>query len=327
MSMMRWLPSCFFFVHIIGRVYWYIYIPPRANLSIFMDRRGIGQISERTKWPNREKYVMWCELTIFHRTSHIRGHWHFFFNLLSSSPCHDINRPFGNLYDHSRSDCDSADFHKQKNQSTTRTERQILDWQFVRPFLRQEHKNGCIGWSIKTSTVLFHPVRARILKTLSLTGPISSVTVLGKTLIIINDRDLAFQILEKNSIKHSSRPHLVYSASGAFILTITYGYNIEPRGEDPLVRLANLAVKKFSEAAVPGAWLVDFIPACRFLPYVSLEGWVLHCWYPLLYSEICSRMDARGKFPKSCQRSRSNHHEIRGEPICIHQGSNGPGKR
>ncbi|KAJ5857675.1 hypothetical protein N7455_008569 [Penicillium solitum] len=97
-------------------------------------------------------------------------------------------------------------------------------------------------------------------------GPISSVTVLGKTLIIINDRDLAFQILEKNSIKHSSRPHLVYSASGAFILTITYGYNIEPRGEDPLVRLANLAVKKFSEAAVPGAWLVDFIPALKYVP-------------------------------------------------------------
>ncbi|KAJ5680341.1 hypothetical protein N7536_011480 [Penicillium majusculum] len=168
---------------------------------------------------------------------------------------------------------------------------------------------------------------------LSLTGPISSVTVLGKTLIIINDRDLAFQILEKNSIKHSSRPHLVFAgelagwgklvlsqdntpllrayrraitrvigtresaakfnglielearrfayrilhtpekfldhnrtASGAFILTITYGYNIEPRGEDPLVRLANLAVKKFSEAAVPGAWLVDFIPALKYVP-------------------------------------------------------------
>lgn len=65
---------------------------------------------------------------------------------------------------------------------------------------------------------------------------------------------------------------LVYSASGAFIPTITYGYNIEPHGEDPLVRLANLAVKKFSEAAVPGAWLVDFIPSGRFLPYVSLGG-------------------------------------------------------
>ncbi|KAJ5193031.1 hypothetical protein N7449_009173 [Penicillium cf. viridicatum] len=145
---------------------------------------------------------------------------------------------------------------------------------------------------------------------LSFTGPISSVNVLGKTLIIINDRDLEFQILEKNSIKHSSRPHLVFAGELAgwgklvpsqdntpllrayrraitfrvigtresaakfnglielearrfrlwcFILTITYGYNIEPRGEDTLVRLANLAVNKFPEAVVQGrGWLISF---------------------------------------------------------------------
>jgi hypothetical protein len=54
------------------------------------------------------------------------------------------------------------------------------------------------------------------------------------------------------------------SAAGAFILNVTYGYNIEPHGEDPLVRLANHALKQFSEATVPGAWLVDLIPACKF---------------------------------------------------------------
>lgn len=63
---------------------------------------------------------------------------------------------------------------------------------------------------------------------------------------------------------------LGYSASGAFILTVTYGYHIEPRGEDPLVRLANLAVKQFSEAAVPGrGWLISF-RRVGFFPYVSL---------------------------------------------------------
>ncbi|OQE21680.1 hypothetical protein PENSTE_c011G00749 [Penicillium steckii] len=164
-------------------------------------------------------------------------------------------------------------------------------------------------------------------------GPISSVTVLGKTIVLINDRKLAVQILEKNSAKHSSRPRLVFadelsgwgtapsgqnntpllrayrramakvigtraSASkfdslledetrrfawrvlqtsdkfvdhirteaGAFILKITYGYNIEPHGEDPLVSLADLALQQFSNAIVPGAWLVDMIPALKYIP-------------------------------------------------------------
>jgi len=47
-------------------------------------------------------------------------------------------------------------------------------------------------------------------------------------------------------------------------LKITYGYNIEPHNEDPLVNLADLALQQFSKAVVPGAWLVDMIPACKF---------------------------------------------------------------
>ncbi|KAJ5648513.1 hypothetical protein N7490_004885 [Penicillium lividum] len=164
-------------------------------------------------------------------------------------------------------------------------------------------------------------------------GPLSSVTALGQTLVIINDRQLAFQILEKNSAKHSSRPHLVFAnelsgwgkapvnqdntsllrtyrramartigtrasaskfdqllivetrrflwrlldcpqdflqhiktAAGAFVLKITYGYDIVPHGRDPLVSLADLALDQFSLAIVPGAWLVDMIPALKYLP-------------------------------------------------------------
>ncbi|OJJ42400.1 hypothetical protein ASPZODRAFT_155317 [Penicilliopsis zonata CBS 506.65] len=170
------------------------------------------------------------------------------------------------------------------------------------------------------------------LKHKSLYGPISSVTVLGQTLILINDRALAVQILDKNAAKHSSRPHLNFTeltgwgnvpssqdngpllrryrramtrvlgtrestsrfdrllelearrfacrvlqtpedfaahnrtAAGAFILNIIYGYHIEPFGEDPLVRLADQAMKEFADAVVPGAWLVDVIPALKYLP-------------------------------------------------------------
>ncbi|KAJ5623806.1 hypothetical protein N7510_000115 [Penicillium lagena] len=56
------------------------------------------------------------------------------------------------------------------------------------------------------------------------------------------------------------------TAAGAFILKITYGYNIEPHGKDPLVELADLALQQFSNAIVPGAWLVDLLPALRYIP-------------------------------------------------------------
>jgi hypothetical protein len=42
-------------------------------------------------------------------------------------------------------------------------------------------------------------------------GPISSVTVLGQTFIIINDSDIAFELLRDRSAIHSSRPSLTFS--------------------------------------------------------------------------------------------------------------------
>ena len=46
---------------------------------------------------------------------------------------------------------------------------------------------------------------------LAKTGPISSVTVMGQTLVIINDSQLAFELMEKRSVKHSSRPKQVFA--------------------------------------------------------------------------------------------------------------------
>ncbi len=65
-----------------------------------------------------------------------------------------------------------------------------------------------------------------------------------------------------NEFRISSLIYAYQSEDGAFILKITYGYNIEPHGDDPLVSLADLALQQFSNAIVPGAWLVDMIPAC-----------------------------------------------------------------
>lgn len=42
-------------------------------------------------------------------------------------------------------------------------------------------------------------------------GPISSVTVLGQTFVIINDPQIAFELLRDRAAIHSSRPSLVFS--------------------------------------------------------------------------------------------------------------------
>lgn len=43
------------------------------------------------------------------------------------------------------------------------------------------------------------------------TGPISSVTVMGQTIVIVNDARLAFELMEKRSAIHSSRPKQLFA--------------------------------------------------------------------------------------------------------------------
>ncbi|KAM0270336.1 hypothetical protein ACHAPA_003520 [Fusarium lateritium] len=49
------------------------------------------------------------------------------------------------------------------------------------------------------------------LKHKKLYGPISSVTVMGQTIVVINDARIAFELLDKRSIKYSSRPKMVFA--------------------------------------------------------------------------------------------------------------------
>jgi cytochrome P450 len=56
------------------------------------------------------------------------------------------------------------------------------------------------------------------------------------------------------------------SEMGSIILRITYGYKIDPHSKDPLVKLAEETVSQFSKAIVPGAFMVDIIPALKYLP-------------------------------------------------------------
>ncbi|KAL5040935.1 hypothetical protein BDW71DRAFT_212621 [Aspergillus fruticulosus] len=171
------------------------------------------------------------------------------------------------------------------------------------------------------------------LKHKDLYGPLSSLTVFGQTIVILNDARVAFDLLEKRSNIYSSRPRMVFAGemvgwehilamqpysdmfrayrkamhrvlgtknviaqfnelqdvevrrfllrvldkpgdlvqhirteTGAVILKIAYGYDIEPHGRDPLVALANESLANFAVAGTPGAWIVDTVPALKYLP-------------------------------------------------------------
>ncbi|KAJ8112006.1 hypothetical protein ONZ43_g5491 [Nemania bipapillata] len=55
---------------------------------------------------------------------------------------------------------------------------------------------------------------------------------------------------------------------------MVYGYTIDPHKIDPLVSIADEALEQFADATVPGAWLVDIIPALKYVPeWMPGTGW------------------------------------------------------
>ncbi|KID64148.1 Cytochrome P450 monooxygenase CLM2 [Metarhizium brunneum] len=54
--------------------------------------------------------------------------------------------------------------------------------------------------------------------------------------------------------------------AAAIILRITYGYATEPHSSDPLVGIIEQMMDNLSKTFVPLSWVVDIIPALRFLP-------------------------------------------------------------
>lgn len=56
----------------------------------------------------------------------------------------------------------------------------------------------------------------------------------------------------------------LYRSTGSLALRILYGYVAEPVKEDPLIDLVERAMETFTQATVPGAFLVDTIPLREF---------------------------------------------------------------
>lgn len=165
-------------------------------------------------------------------------------------------------------------------------------------------------------------------------GPISSVTVLGQTMIMIHDAKIAHELLVERANIHSGRPKLKFgfdlvgwnkpmagqqcnatfklyrkythqqlgskasverynevqetavgrflwrigkdkgaaltqhlkTEAGELILKVVYDYTIEPFQNDPLVDLVDEAMEQFSEATIPGRWMVDIFPFLEHVP-------------------------------------------------------------
>ena len=83
-------------------------------------------------------------------------------------------------------------------------------------------------------------------------------------------------------------------------MKLAYGYTIEPRGNDPLVDLADKALSEFSLASQPGIWLVDVIPIRMLLLLsvicsLSVAPSLLSTFFFPRSSKTYARLDARGR--------------------------------
>ncbi|KAJ6502264.1 cytochrome P450 [Mycena sanguinolenta] len=62
----------------------------------------------------------------------------------------------------------------------------------------------------------------------------------------------------------------VHLTSGALALRITYGYTVRDE-KDPLIELITKVMQEFSEAITPGAFIVDLLPICDWIPGASFQ--------------------------------------------------------
>lgn len=72
------------------------------------------------------------------------------------------------------------------------------------------------------------------------------------------------RFLQRVLAKPAELARHVRHTAGAIILRISHGYEVKEH-QDPFVDLADRAVDQFSTSTATGAFLVDVMPACRFI--------------------------------------------------------------
>ncbi|QKX54804.1 uncharacterized protein TRUGW13939_01893 [Talaromyces rugulosus] len=122
--------------------------------------------------------------------------------------------------------------------------------------------NELVGWektlSSQNNTPLFHTYRKIIGRVLGSHKAAAQFNGLQET----ESRKCLLRLLEQpERFGEHIRTEVVTA-----ILKMTYGYSASPDGNDPLIKLADRALLEFSQAAMPGSWLVDVIPSLKFIP-------------------------------------------------------------
>lgn len=100
------------------------------------------------------------------------------------------------------------------------------------------------------------------------------------------------------------------------ILQICYGYSVE-KDDDPIMEMANKAIRNFSVMVTPGSFLVDELPICTSL-CVSYVKCLKGC-----DSTIPSRVVSRRRVPHTCQTVAENAHRGSGGAPCVCVGTCG----
>jgi len=76
---------------------------------------------------------------------------------------------------------------------------------------------------------------------------------------VVQEEESAHLILKLLESPENLFEHIKIEA-GAVILKLTYGYNVNQHGKDHLVDIAGQMMEDFSEAFIPGRWMVDILP-------------------------------------------------------------------
>ncbi|KAG2117021.1 cytochrome P450 [Suillus discolor] len=92
-------------------------------------------------------------------------------------------------------------------------------------------------------------------------GDIAHVEILGSKIEEVETR----RFLKRVLAKHDQLQKHVRRTAGAVILHISYGYKVK-ENDDPFVDLANHVLTQTSEAAAPGAFMVDILPSLAKVP-------------------------------------------------------------
>ncbi|KAK6339245.1 hypothetical protein TWF718_008668 [Orbilia javanica] len=93
---------------------------------------------------------------------------------------------------------------------------------------------------------------------------------IGTKALVSQLRDVQELEVHRQLVRCLRRPedwsHHLKTTASATTLKVTYGYTVEPEGDDVLVEHIDKMMQEFTLAAVPSTWAVDLIPALRYLP-------------------------------------------------------------